>query len=135
MDGFSVTSLTSLCTSIANRAASSAAELDALVKSSPPDSTSDLLCTVQDFLAKLNLEASQLERALDGATCISQSLQGALHKMLAMGDEAFGKLHKQLMRLQPQNVHAVDTNYVLKFVPLLMTHVQVLQLFTEAAAL
>lgn len=131
MDSFSIQSLTSLCTSIRTRTASSAAEIEVFTKSTGPVVVSDTLCAHRDHLTKLTCEASSLKEALSNATVISQGLQDALIGVLTKVDASVGKLHKQLMRLQPENVQAVDTAYMLTFDHFLTAQIQVFGLLTE----
>lgn len=131
MDSFSIQSLTSLCTSIGTRTASSAAEVEALTKSTDPAVSSDTLLAHRDHLTKLSCEASSLKDAVTIAAVISQDLQEALIGTLTKVDALVGKLHKQLMRLLPENVHSVDTACMLKFDQFLIAHIQVFGFLTE----
>ncbi|POR36049.1 Ankyrin, partial [Tolypocladium paradoxum] len=106
MDGFSVTSLTALCCSIANRAASSAGELDSLGAARP-----ESMVTLAGHIRQISRGASQLEQALNSAAALSQQLQHVLNRALAAGDAATGKLHKQVMRVQTETLAAVDGDY------------------------
>ena len=115
MDAFSVASLTSSCSSMINRTVSSTTELDVLIPSASPGAEVAILRTHCDLLKKLSHETRQLEELLSACTSISQGLQGALNSLLSTGVAATGKLHKQLMRLDPQNVHDLDDGYIQKF--------------------
>jgi hypothetical protein len=113
MDGFSVISLTSLGSTIANRALSSAEELNELI------ATLDLhhgsishLSTFSSLLHKLHQHVVELETALNGASAISLRLQTDLSQCLGSCDGIMAVLNKQVMRLQPENVAQLNGTFL-----------------------
>lgn len=129
-DGFSVTSLTSLCSSIANRAASSAGELDTLGAARPGP-----ILALAEHIRQIGRGASQLEQALDAAPAISQQLQHLLGRALATGDAATGRLHKQVMRLRAENLAAVDADYAEAYGRFLETYSRLFAYFGDALSM
>ncbi len=131
MDGFSVTGLTSLCTSITSRAASGAAELQTFNS----DSRFNALQSLADSLAQLGYVTPLLEHALCNATSISQNLQTLLNNILTTVDAAITKLHKQLMRISQENIHLLDHDYVSKHHTLLEAYADVAEVLIEVLSL
>ncbi|KAL3954118.1 hypothetical protein ACCO45_012074 [Purpureocillium lilacinum] len=153
MDGFSVTSLTTRCASIAARTGHAASELDLAIKRidrgteaadahqpppQPPQAphrpdlcrslTVGRLQALQQASGRAHERAAALERTLSGGggvgpsgagAVMSETLRSALGDVLARGDEATGTLHKQAMRVQAENVEAVDEAYLLVLVDFL----------------
>ncbi|KAJ6788383.1 hypothetical protein PWT90_04643 [Aphanocladium album] len=115
VDGFSVTALTSCCTSILANAASATAELEAL----PSDAHLDELLALAEGLVRIGDEVPSLEQAVGDATVISVRLQNLLRTTLTLGDAAVAKLHKQVMRVSCQNAHLLDQDYISRHVVLL----------------
>ncbi|KAH6895887.1 ankyrin repeat-containing domain protein [Thelonectria olida] len=113
MDGFSVISLTALGSTIANRALSSAEELNELIATlgSHHGSISHL-STFSSLLHKLHQHVVQLETALNGASVISLRLQTDLSQCLGSCDGIMAVLNKQVMRLQPENVAQLDETFL-----------------------
>ncbi|UNI16985.1 hypothetical protein JDV02_003367 [Purpureocillium takamizusanense] len=131
MDGFSVTSLTTRCASIAARTGHAASELDLVLKcvtkasqqqeQKPPRPDSRSLTVghlraLQQAASRSHERAAALEQTLSGgggaAAVISEALRAATGDVLARGDQATGSLHKQAMRVQADNVDAVDEAYL-----------------------
>lgn len=134
MDGFSVTSLTSLSTSIINRSAYSGAELNAVFQSTQTGIASASLRAHCTLLTELSYEATQLEHKIQTATVISQSLQGALHSILTTGDTTIGKLHKQLLRITPENVQDVGNESIVLLNKFLAAYSQAFRFVGEVLA-
>ncbi|PNY28890.1 Ankyrin repeat protein [Tolypocladium capitatum] len=130
MDGFSVTSVTSLCSSIANRAAYSAGELDSLGAARP-----ESIRALTERIGQINRGASQLGQALNGAAYISPQLQDVLKDALAAGDATTGKLQKQVMRLQAENLAAVDGDYAEAYGRSLGTYSRLFDYLSEVLSL
>ncbi|KAJ4259735.1 hypothetical protein NW762_007666 [Fusarium torreyae] len=116
MDGSSVTSLTTLCTSISTRAVSSLAETRKLVEGLDKADKHVLQFNfVSTALDQLRTHASQLEEALNAAAVISQRLRDALAQSMTSCEKVMAASHKQLTGLQPGTLGASDTSF-------LMTH-------------
>ena len=127
MDSFSVTALTSRCSSITNRSTSSVAELQALLSTSGLDA----LHALADSLTQISSVTSQLEKALGSAASISPNLQEILNNVLATGDTAIARLHKQLMRLDPENVYRIEEDYMSRHNRLLAVYTDVFDFLVE----
>ncbi|KAK5988533.1 putative ankyrin repeat protein [Cladobotryum mycophilum] len=113
MDSFSVTSLTTLCSSISHAAISSASEIDTLLQGLngkyQPVSGLPLLVRA---LEELRRHTTQLETSLNNASCISVGFQRVSKQILSSCDGWVAVLHKQLMRLQPETITRMDQDYV-----------------------
>lgn len=112
MDGFSVISLTSLTSTISNRALSAVEDLDDLTSTLEPHHAAAVaaarLSTSSALLRDLDRHAAQLETALHGASAISQRLQTDLTRSLGACDGLVAGLSKQVSGLQAHNVARVD---------------------------
>ncbi|KAH7150368.1 ankyrin repeat-containing domain protein [Dactylonectria estremocensis] len=112
MDAFSVVSLTSLTTTISNRALSSATELNELLQALGRDHlASEILFALSNALHRHQQQVAQLQAALDGAHTISVRLQAHLSQSLTACDATAAVLNKQVMRLQPDNVELFDESF------------------------
>lgn len=127
MDSFSVTALTSRCSSITNRSTSSVAELQALLSTSG----SDALHALADSLTQISSVTSQLEKALGSAASISPNLQEILNNVLTTADTVIARFHKQLMRLDSENVDQIEEDYTSKYNKLLAVYTDVFDFLVE----
>ncbi|KAI5463662.1 ankyrin repeat-containing domain protein [Mariannaea sp. PMI_226] len=113
MDGFSVISLTSLGSTLANRALASAEELNELIRTLDPHHASiPQLSSFSSLLQKLHHQVLQLEATLHGARVISVRLQSHLSQCLGSCDGTMAGLNKQVMRLQPDNLPFLDEGFL-----------------------
>ncbi|KAM5346299.1 hypothetical protein ACJ41O_009304 [Fusarium nematophilum] len=136
MDGFSVTSLTTLCSSISTRAVSSADEASSLASALDPDDQRVLQLTlVSTALEQFRRHAAQLEEALNAATAISERLRAVLGQSLAACEGTMGALYKQLMNLQPGHVGRSDSSFLVAHGGFLMTYSQLFAYLVEVLSL
>lgn len=131
MDGFSVASLTSLCTGISNRAAVSSSELRTLVATLPRGGDNAQLYDLSFRLSTFGTQILKLERTLKTATVISQPLQRTLGRSLEISNETLAVVSKQLMRLQQENIHLVDWRLVGVYNDLMEISTALLDYFIE----
>ena len=108
INNFSVTAVTTQCSTIAQQAISSAAELHGLT--SQPEFPA--LAALHGSLASLPHVVSQLQGGLQHATVVSPYLQGALAESINSGETLIGRLHKQVMRLSAENTARVNRPFV-----------------------
>ncbi|KAF7539120.1 hypothetical protein G7Z17_g12488 [Cylindrodendrum hubeiense] len=136
MDGFSVISLTSLTSTITNRALSSIGELNELIQTIGQDhaATQDLT-VLSGALHQLHQQVPQLETALNGASAISLRLQNHLSQSLASCDGIAAVLNKQVMRLQPNNVLLCDGEFCVVNGYALRTYCQLFDVFVMLLSL
>ncbi|KAH7136332.1 ankyrin repeat-containing domain protein [Dactylonectria macrodidyma] len=136
MNGFSVTSLTTLCSSISSRAVSSAAEANSLAGFLDGGDQRVLqLALVSSALEQLRCHTAQLEEALDVATAISERLRAVLARSLAACEDAMGALHKQLMNLQPGDGGKSDSSFLVAHGGFLMTYGQLFAYLVDVLSL
>lgn len=116
MDGHSISSLTTLCSGISQRAISSANEIQSLVEplDSSQHSISQPLSSLASALEELNQRASQLDVCLITST-VAMQVQDAFKELLTTCDGTMTVLHKQLMRLQPDNIESVNMEFLVAY--------------------
>ncbi|KAK2612784.1 hypothetical protein QQS21_001236 [Conoideocrella luteorostrata] len=113
MDGFSVASLTSLCSTIAQQVVSSTSELQSLLQTIPsPSDSVQQIATFAAILHATNVQVTHLEQALGNATAISLGLQGVLTASLNSCNAVSARLHKQILRLHADNATDADPTYI-----------------------
>ncbi|KAI9158134.1 putative ankyrin repeat protein [Paramyrothecium foliicola] len=128
MDGFSVLSLTSLCSSISHRALSSIEEVDGIVEATSHEGLASLL----GMLHGLNRGALQLEAALNSSSTISTRAQSDLNQSLAACDGTMAIVNKQLMRIEPVHSIAVaNKEFLAPKYDFLASHIQLFTYFQE----
>ncbi|OIW23838.1 hypothetical protein CONLIGDRAFT_111743 [Coniochaeta ligniaria NRRL 30616] len=134
MNGFSVASLTSTCSSISHRALSTAVEIDELRKQSP---SSDDAPVVKEllFLGTKLLQFRQhtdiLQECLGTASLISPNLQEVVVRSLRQCDTASAVLEKQIKRLHPQTLDRVNPDTLSVFEDLLVAYSRVFIFATQ----
>ncbi|KAK1249371.1 hypothetical protein MKX07_002887 [Trichoderma sp. CBMAI-0711] len=113
MDGRSISSLTTLCSGISQRAISSAIELRSLVEALGPSHRNVLpvLTSLASALEELSQRASQLDAALVTST-VAMLVQDGLKEHLTSCDGMMTVLYKQLMRLQPDVIESLNVEFV-----------------------
>jgi hypothetical protein len=126
MNGFSVASLTSTCSSISHRALSTAVEIDELQKAASPSSDSSRSLERLVFLGSKLLQFRQhtdiLQECLTTPSTISPKLQEIVVRALRQCDIASAVLEKQIKRLHPQSLDRVHFDTVSVFEDLLVRY-------------
>jgi hypothetical protein len=121
MQGFSVASLTSTCSTISHRALSTAVEIDELQKAVSPSggdaSSSGLerLVFLGTKLLQFRQHTDILQECLSSAATISPRLQAIVVRSLRQCDSASAVLEKQVKRLHPQDLDGVRLETVAVF--------------------
>ncbi|KAH8905753.1 hypothetical protein BR93DRAFT_698908 [Coniochaeta sp. PMI_546] len=134
MNGFSVASLTSTCSSISHRALSTAVEIDELRKARP---SSDDFPVVKElvFLGTKLLQFRQqidiLQECLTTASIISPKLQEVVVRSLRQCDAASAVLEKQVKRLHPQTLDRANPDTLFAFDDLLVAYSRVFIFTTQ----
>ena len=134
MNGFSVASLTSTCSSISHRALSTAVEIDELRKASPSSSDGpalEALGFLGTRLQQFRQHTDILLECLTSASLISPGLQEVVTRALRQCDTALAVIEKQVKRLHPQSVERVDPNVFEVFQDLLVAYSRVFILVTQ----
>ncbi|KAL6872914.1 ankyrin repeat-containing domain protein [Trichoderma novae-zelandiae] len=128
MDGRSISSLTTLCSGISQRAISSANELQSLVEAldSSHRNVSPVLTSLAGALEELNQRASRLDVALVTST-VAMLVQDGLKEHLTSCDGMMTVLYKQLMRLQPDNVGSLNVEFVVAYYQMAMANSRLLE--------
>ncbi|KAL7809757.1 ankyrin repeat-containing domain protein [Trichoderma gracile] len=113
MDGRSISSLTTLCSGISQRAISSANELRSLVKAlgSSHRNVFPVLTSLASALEELSQRAAELDAALVTST-VAMLVQDGLKEHLTRCDGMMTVLYKQLLRLQPDNIESLNVEFV-----------------------
>lgn len=140
MDSFSVISLTSHCSNISHIAISASVELSSLTQHRAPGTAegdlSARILSFSDALEQYGHTASELERALERrGIVICPTLQTVLLKWLGEAQAAVASLNKQLSRLQPENVLALDWEYLVLQRDVLVAYTQLFVYFEELLGL
>ena len=136
MDGFTVASLESSTTAIVQKAASAAAELNALTQTITSGSFRvQRLGQLSSGLQQLSDEADDLLSALGASSVISPRLQGALSRVLRRCEALMASLDKQVMRLQPDNVRSVNWTVVTVLTDFVGAHATLFGPFAEMLAM
>jgi hypothetical protein len=126
-DGFSPAPITSLCASISNRVIVSIEELSTVAAATRHEGLASLL----GLLNGLNRAVQGVDAALRAAAVLSQGLQTQLNHTLAACDGAVAVSQKQLMRIEPGNVHAASKPFLAPHYDFLAAHVQSCVFFQE----
>jgi hypothetical protein len=133
MDGFSMASISSACSSLSHRALSAASEIDDLVKHQEnQNDVPERLVFLGTTLHKFCKDVDHLETSLRDAVVLSPSLQAGISKILLALDMAISVVTKEILRITP-GTKAADINLqtVAKFQELVMTHQRTFQIFHE----
>lgn len=135
MDGFSVASLSSLCSAISHTAIAGVIEIAELVAKIPPSHHADQLASLSRALQEFSESVSRFEVTVNGAPAISPRLQGQLGASLGVCQGKLAPLGKQVMRLQPTTVGSLNAMYVMVNEDLLLAYTQLLAFFEEVLAM
>ncbi|KAL7942515.1 ankyrin repeat-containing domain protein [Trichoderma barbatum] len=116
MDGRSISSLTTLCSGISQRAISGANEIQSVVEAldASRQNISELLSSLANALEELNQWASRLDAGLVTST-VAISVQDSSKELLTSCDGTMTVLHKQLMRLNPDNVGSINIDFLVAY--------------------
>lgn len=135
MDGFSVASLSSLCSSICHSALANATEITDLLRTIPSSQHAKQLASLSSALKQFSVSVSQFEASINGAPVISQPLQDQLGRSLVECQGKFSHLGKQVVRLQPDTVPRLNSMFVTVNGDLLVAYTQLLGFFQEVLAM
>ncbi|KAL7793010.1 ankyrin repeat-containing domain protein [Trichoderma ceciliae] len=117
MDGRSISALTTLCSATAQRAISSANEVQVLIavlNSSHHEESISQLSALADALEELGQLAAQLDASLVTST-VSMEVYDAFKQLLIGCDGTATALYKQLLRLQPDNIGSLNAEFVVAY--------------------
>lgn len=134
MNGFSVASLTSSCSSISHRALSTAVEIDELRKASPSGDDSpavEKLAFLGTRLQQFRQHTDILQECLGTASVISPKLQEVVQRSLRQCDAASAILEKQVKRLHPQTLRQAHADTLDVFEDLLVAYSRVFIFATQ----
>lgn len=128
MDGRSISSLTTLCSGISQRAISGASEIQSLVGG--PDSSrqnvSQLLSSLASALQELSQWTTKLENCLVAST-VAILVQDGFKELLTSCDGTMTVLHKQLMRLQSDNVERINIDFLVAYYQTIKANISLLE--------
>ncbi|KAL7911806.1 ankyrin repeat-containing domain protein [Trichoderma velutinum] len=128
MDGRSISSLTTLCSGTSKQAISGAYEIQSLVgglDASRPD-LSQLLSSLAGALQELGQWASKLENCLVAST-VAILVQDGFKGLLTSCDGTMTVLHKQLMRLQSDNVERINIDFLVAYYQTIKANISLLE--------
>lgn len=134
MDGRSTNALTTLCSTVAQRAISILHEVQPLIE--PLGSGLDRLGALLELttsLGELRLQASQLDASLATGT-VSMAAYDAFKQHLTDCDGATAVLYKQLLRLQADNIESINSEFLAAYDWTVKANSQLLQGFLQVAA-
>ncbi|KAM0255252.1 hypothetical protein ACHAQJ_005960 [Trichoderma viride] len=115
MDGRSINALTTLCSGIAQRAISSAHEVQVLIDlSSSNQDKRNALLSLASALKELHQQASQLDDSLVASTIFMEA-HDTFKQLLTGCDGTLAILYKQVMRLQPDNVDSANVEFLMAY--------------------
>jgi hypothetical protein len=133
MDGRSINSLTTLCSSIAQRAISSANEVYSLIDlPSLSQDKLDALSTLADTLEELNQQAAQLDVSLAAST-VSMEAHDTFKQLLTGCDATMAILYKQILRIQSDNVDSVNIGFLSAYDQTVKANNKLLKSFLDIA--
>jgi predicted nucleic acid-binding Zn-ribbon protein len=130
MDGFSVTSLTSLCDTISHAAVSANTELSDLLRAIPNEKAQQSLTSLYGSLQSLGNEITQLQKSLTQASVLSESLRSQLQEYLSDCQRTLASLNKQILRLDPSLADRISHTYLSTRKEYFTAHCQLLRFFT-----
>ncbi|QYT02195.1 ANK_REP_REGION domain-containing protein [Trichoderma simmonsii] len=128
MDGRSISSLTTLCSGISQRAISGASEIQSLVGGldSSRQNVSQLLSSLASALQELSQWTTKLETCLV-ATTVAILVQDGFKELLTSCDGTMTVLHKQLMRLQSDNVERINIDFLVAYYQTVKANISLLE--------
>lgn len=128
MDGRSISSLTTLCSGISQRAISGASEIQSLVGGldSSRQNVSQLLSSLASALQELSQWTSKLENCLVAST-VAMLVQDGFKDLLTTCDGTMTVLHKQLMRLQSDNVERINIDFLVAYYQTIKANISLLE--------
>lgn len=136
MDGFSVLSLTSLCTTITHRLISSVEELnDLFARLDTKYAPRHPLSVFTQGLQQLNEQTAELEESLKNARAISTRLQTLLSQSLGACDLTTATVNKQVMRIQPDTIHTLDEMFLIVYNSVISSYYRLFSLFSTLLVL
>ncbi|CAI6090836.1 unnamed protein product [Clonostachys chloroleuca] len=130
MDGFSVTSLTSLCDTISHAAVSTNTELSDLLRAIPNEKAQQSFTSLYGSLQSLGNEITQLQKSLTQASVLSESLRGQLQEYLSDCQRTLASLNKQVLRLDSGLADRISHTYLSTRKEYFAAHCQLLRFFT-----
>ncbi|VUC34282.1 unnamed protein product [Clonostachys rosea] len=130
MDGFSVTSLTSLCDTISHAAVSTNTELSDLMRAIPNEKAQQSFTSLYGSLQILGNEITQLQKSLTQASVLSESLRGQLQEHLSDCQKTLGSLNKQVLRVDSSLVDRISHTYLSTRKEYFASYCQLLRFFT-----
>lgn len=128
MDGRSISSLTTLCSGISQRAISGGYEIQSLVGGldSSRQNVSQLLSSLSSALQELGQWTTKLENCLV-ATTVAILVQDGFKQLLTSCDGTMTVLHKQLMRLQSDNVERINIDFLVAYYQTIKANISLLE--------
>ncbi|KAL7953501.1 ankyrin repeat-containing domain protein [Trichoderma compactum] len=128
MDGRSISSLTTLCSGLSQRAISGGYEIQSLVGrlDSSRQNVSQLLSSLGSALQELGQWASKLETCLVAST-VAILVQDGFKDLLTTCDGTMTVLHKQLMRLQSDNVERINIDFLVAYYQTIKANIGLLE--------
>jgi hypothetical protein len=134
MDGRSTNALTTLCSTVAQRAISITHEVQLLIE--PLGSGLDklqALLELNDSLEELKLQASQLDASLPTST-VSMAAHDAFKQHLTNCDGLMAVLYKQVLRLQADNIETINSEFLAAYNQTVKANSQLLKGFLQIVA-
>ncbi|KAM0463140.1 hypothetical protein ACHAPV_003266 [Trichoderma viride] len=134
MDGRSTNALTTLCSTVAQRAISILHEVQLLIE--PLGSGLDkleALLELNNSLEELKLHASQLDASLAAST-VSMAAHDAFKQHLTNCDRIMAVLYKQILRLQADNIDSINSEFLAVYDQTVKADSQLLKGFLQVVA-
>ncbi|KAM0487104.1 hypothetical protein ACHAPX_000372 [Trichoderma viride] len=134
MDGRSTNALTTLCSTVAQRAIAILHEVQLLIE--PLGSGLDKLEALLEFntsLEELKVQASQLDASLAAST-VSMAAHDAFKQHLTNCDGIMAVLYKQILRLQADNVETINGEFLAVYDQTVKANSQLLNGFLQVVA-
>ena len=135
MNSFSVASVTASCAHISQRVLSSLVELEELAQHLDGDARLQNLDPFPTKLQQFQLHVEQLHQSLSKATVVSESLQALLTGSLRSCEEVAAAADKQVKRLDPETISAVNVGAVSTYVDFFESHGQLFEFMTQTLSL
>lgn len=125
MDGFSVSSIVNLCSTVSNRGLGCYQEINSLVQGTARvDGNVWDLVSLAGLLRDLQDNLERLEKVIGSRRIMAEQLQSSLNQTLPTCEAVFARLQKQLARLDQDNVSYLDEGYVHMHQAFMATHSQ-----------
>ncbi|KAK1241257.1 hypothetical protein MKX08_001231 [Trichoderma sp. CBMAI-0020] len=134
MDGRSTNALTTLCSTVAQRAIAILHEVQLLIE--PLGSGLDkleALLGLKNSLEELKLQASQLDASLAAST-VSMAAHDAFKQHLTNCDRIMAVLYKQVLRLQADNIEIINGEFLAVYDQTVKANSQLLKAFFQVVA-